>query len=185
MSEPIVRPADNRAMHARARLIVLAWALAACAPALDWREVRTEGAGLVGWLPCKPERFDRRLEVAGQAVRMRLMSCAAAGATYAIGELELPDPSRAGAVLEALQGAMARNLGEAAPQRAPWSVPGAVALAQMQRVRASGTLGDGTAVRAEAVFFARGTQAYQASVVGAHTEAEAVEAFFGALKLPS
>jgi hypothetical protein len=172
-------------MHARAWLIVLAWALAACAPALDWREVRTAGGGLVGLLPCKPERFERRLEVAGQVVRMRLLSCAAAGATYAIGELELADPSRAATVLEELQAAMARNLGEAAPQRAPWSMRGAVALAPTQRVRASGTLGDGTAVRAEAVFFARGSQAYQASVVAARPDPEAVEAFFAALKLPS
>lgn len=185
MAAVIVRPADNSPMHARAGLMVVAWALAACAPALDWRDVRSAGGGLVGLMPCKPERFDRRVEVAEQAVRMRLMSCAAAGGTYAIGELELADPSRAGAVMEALQQAMVRNVGAAEPSRTPWSIRGAVALAQMQRLRVSGALGDGSAVQAEAVFFAHGAQVYQASVVAGRPDAEAVEAFFAALKLPS
>jgi hypothetical protein len=171
-------------MHAPAWRIVLAWALVACAPALDWREVRSAGGELVGLLPCKPEAFDRRLEVAAQAVRMRLLSCAASGSTWAIGELELTDPSRAGAVLAALQAAMARNLGDAQPRRMPWSQHGAMALAETVRLRAAGSLGDGNAAQAEAVFFAKGAQVYQASVVGARLDAEAVETFFGALKLP-
>lgn len=172
-------------MHARAWLIVLAWAIAACAPALDWRESRPEGTGLVVLFPCKPENFERRVEVAGAPVRMRLQSCAAAGSTFALGHFELADPARIGPALEALQAAMAANLGDAAPRRQAWSARGVNAQPEPVSLAAAGKLGDGTAVRAQAVFFAKGLRVYQASVVGARLDDPALETFFSGLKADS
>lgn len=170
-------------MHARACPIALAWALAACAPALDWRESRPEGTDLVVLFPCKPENFERTVEVTGTSVRMRLQSCAAAGSTYAISHFELADPARIAPALEALQTAMAANLDDAAPRRRAWNQRGANAQPEPAHLAVRGKLGDGTAALAQAVFFAKGRRLYQASVVGAKLDDAALDTFFAGLRL--
>ena len=170
-------------MHARAWLIVLAWAVAACAPALDWRESRPERADLFALFPCKPEKLERRIEVAGEAVQMRLHSCAAAGSTFALGHFELADPGHLGPALAALQSAMAANLGDTAPLRSAWNLNGASAQPEPVRLAVAGKLPDGSAARAQAVFFVKGRRVVQASVVGERLDEAALDAFFAGLKL--
>jgi hypothetical protein len=169
-------------MHARAWLIVLAWAFAACAPALDWRESRPEGADLVALFPCKPEKLERRVEVAGQQVQMRLQTCAAAGHSFALGYFRLEDPGRIGPALAALQASMADNLGAQTPGREAWSLVGANAQPEPVRLALSGRLSDNTAAEARAVFFAKGLTVYQASVVAARLDESALEPFFAGLR---
>src|SRR5690349_23446913 len=92
-------------------------ALLACSPALDWREVRVDDAGLIAQFPCRPERQTRDLAVAGRRVHMQMVACKAGGSTYAASFFSLEDPGAVKAALEALLSAAATNVG---------SVPGAV-----------------------------------------------------------
>ncbi|HEV7915613.1 MAG TPA: hypothetical protein VGP22_17745, partial [Albitalea sp.] len=68
--------------------------MAACSPALDWRESRPADSDAVAMFPCKPERFARQLALAGAPVQMHLVSCTAANVTYAVAYARLADPAR-------------------------------------------------------------------------------------------
>ena len=54
---------------------------------------------------------------------------------------------------------------------------------QAGRQALSGRLSDGQRVDEQVAVFARGTHVYQATVVGARLDADAIESFFGSLRL--
>lgn len=95
-----------------ARLLILcgAVACAACAPALNWREV--DGAGEQRWwFPCKPERVERSVTLSpGQAVPARLVSCEAQGASWTSLAMAFPDPAQAAAALYQARATLMMNL---------------------------------------------------------------------------
>jgi hypothetical protein len=155
----------------------------ACAPALDWRELRPEGSGIVALFPCKPEKNVRTLAVAGHRVRMAMLACSAAGATYALAYADLPDPAAIGPALAELRGLAAANIGAAPGVTAALQVPGMTPHPQAGLVVLSGRLPDGAPVQEQAVFFARGLRVYQAGVIGARLEGDGAQTFLAALKL--
>ena len=53
----------------------------------------------------------------------------------------------------------------------------------MARLRVAGTLPDGKAVVGHAVFFVDGMRVHQALVLGAEPPSEAVDTFFGSVKI--
>jgi len=163
----------------------LAFAMPACSPTLDWREVRPSGAGLVTLFPCKPASQTRQLVLAGAAVEMALFACAAGGATYAVGVADMGQPQRVEHALVELVAAAARNIGAAAaPSATPVRVEGMTPNPQALRHAFAGRLGNGQPVHETVAVFARGTRVFQATVVGARLDGDAVETFFGALRLP-
>jgi hypothetical protein len=88
----------------------LACSLTACAPSLDWREVRPDDSGVLALFPCKPASHARALPLAGSTVRFVLYACAAGGATWGLGFAELGDPARVAAALTELREQAARNI---------------------------------------------------------------------------
>ena len=72
---------------------LLALAIAACAPALDWRLVRPEDGAIEALFPCKPGSHVRTVTLAGAQVRMSMYACTAAGHTYALTFADLGDPA--------------------------------------------------------------------------------------------
>jgi hypothetical protein len=162
----------------------LAAALAACTPALDWREVRPADSDALVMFPCKPQRFARRLPLAGAHVEMRLASCTAQQATFAIGYATLADPRQVGPALDELRRAAAANIG-ATPVALPWSIAGMTPHPLAQKLVMRGRDAAGTPVDEQAVFFTRGLRVYQATVVGPSVDAAAAETFFGGLELLS
>lgn len=174
-------------MRQRLWIPILLWAcaLAACTPTLDWRTVRLEGSGLEALFPCRPASDARKLTLAGQAVEMTLYACMAGGATYAVGFADVGQPLRVEPALAELSAAAARNIGAAGAHAvAPLRVEGMTPNPQAGRLALAGQLADGQRVEEQVAVFARGTRVFQATMVGAKLEAEAVEAFFGALRLP-
>ena len=175
-------------MRPRLRLPILSFAcaLAACTPTLDWRTVRPDGSGLEALFPCKPAGHARKLTLAGEVVEMTLYACTAGGATYAVGFADVGQPQRVGRALAELSAAAARNIGAAGlPAAAPLRVEGTTPNPQAGRLSLAGRLADGQRVEEQVAVFARGTRVFQATMVGAKLDAEAVEAFFGALRLPA
>jgi len=162
----------------------LAAALLGCSPALDWREVRPEESGALAMFPCKPQRFTRRVPLAGAQVEMRLASCTVQDATYAIGYATLGDPRQVTPALGELSRAAAGNIG-ASPTPTAWSIAGMTPNPLAQRLVMSGHDAEGKPVQEQAVFFVRGLRVYQATVVGPALDAAAAETFFSGLKLLS
>ena len=82
---------------------VLACALVACSPALDWREVRVDGGALTALFPCRPEHRARTVPLGADSVRMEMVACAASDSTYAVGYIDIRDPAAVTGALENLR----------------------------------------------------------------------------------
>lgn len=160
------------------------WASGACSPALDWREVRPAGSGLLALFPCKPASHARRLPLAGAQIEMSLYACTAAGTTYAVAFADVGQPQRVDPALAEMAAAAARNIGAAdvAPAE-PLRIEGMTPYARSGRQLLAGRLADGSTVQEHVAVFARGSRVFQATVVGPTLEREAVEMFFTSLRL--
>jgi hypothetical protein len=154
-----------------------------CAPTLDWREVRPAGSAALALFPCKPRHETRQLPLAGTRVAMTFHACSANGATWALGVADLGDPARVAAALDEVALAAAQNLRATAPPGAPASVPGMTPQPRARRFTLAGALPDGRAVQGDVAVFSKGTQVYQAMVVAPAPQRDAVDTFFGALRL--
>jgi hypothetical protein len=165
-------------------LICLALALAACTPALNWREVRPEGSQVRSMFPCKPASHARRVLVAGETLEMSMLACSADETVYALSSADVNDPARVGAALDELGRAAQANLQSAdkAPAQ-PVAVTGMTPHPQSAQWRLSGRLPDGRVVQERVLLFSHGTRVYQAAMLGARLDAEAQETFFGALRV--
>jgi len=169
---------------ARIGVLALACVTAACTPALDWRDVRPAGAGLLALFPCKPAVGARRLALGGVAVEMTLYACSAGGSTFAVGFADVGEPQRVDPALAQLWAAAAHNIGSSGSHAAaPLRVDGMTPQPQAGRQAFAGRLGDGQPVDEQVAVFARGTRVFQATMVGPKLDVEAVETFFGALRL--
>ena len=165
------------------RCAVAALTLAACSPALDWREVRPPDSGLQALFPCKPEHMQREIALAGAPVAMGLVACTTGGATYALMHANVDDPARVTPALQQLRAAAAANVGGMQRVVAPMMVAGMTPNSQAERIEIDGLGVRGEAVREYAGFFVKGTRVFQATVIGERPDAAAVETFFSALTL--
>ena len=171
------------------RILPLALAAAigvcACTPTLDWREFEPEDSGIVVTFPCRTDRHARNVAVAGTAARMEMLVCTAGGATYALAFFDVAGPADVANALSGLRAAAARNLVVAEPAPEPVRVRGMTPNPMAARLRIDGRGPDGATVKEQAAFFAKGLRVYQASVLGPTLADEAVDTFFGGLKLSS
>ena len=160
----------------------IAIVLAACSPALDWREFTPEGSGVVASFPCRPDRHARTVELAGARMRMEMWVCATGGSTFALSFVDVADPARVAITLRELRNVMLSNVHGVSPRFAPLQVIGMTPNPQATRMNCAGQLPDGTPVQAYAAFFAKGRRAYQATTMGARPESSGIDAFFDGLK---
>lgn len=161
---------------------VVAFALTACTPTLDWREVRPAGSGALLLMPCKPSLQSRAVPLANKKVQMSLWSCDAGGQTWALAHADMGEPGKVNAALVDLQTAAAANIGAVDVKPLPLQIPGVTPYTASQRVQWRGQLPDGRPVRAQLAVFARGSVVFQATMMGETLSAEGAETFFAALR---
>jgi hypothetical protein len=169
----------------RAGYVVFAVCMAGCTPALDWREFIAEGSGLVTTFPCRPDRHARDVVVAGATARMEMLACEAGKSTFALGFLDVADPTRVAVAMVELRSALLANVQGGQPGLVPAVVGGMTLNSQALRLEVVGRLPDGVTVDVHAQFFVKGLRVYQATVIGHHPSSQTVETFFGGLKFPS
>jgi len=176
---------DNRlSMKRSACLSGLAGALMlACAPALDWREVRPAGSGIALLFPCKPNSHARQVKLGPDSVRLELHACTAAGTTWALAFADMGDPTRVGRALVELRTTAADNLAAVDPKTLPLKVAGATPNVASQRVQFQGRMPDGRAVTEQVAVFARGTHVFQAIALADKLDAAAADSFFGSMRV--
>ena len=155
--------------------------LAACSPALDWREVRVDDAGFVARFPCRPQRVTRAATIAGHPVRMQMLSCTDDDVVYAAAWADIDDPRAVRPALEALRQSAAANIGASEGTPEPFMLRGATPNDASARLAIAGRLPDGRAVQEHAAFFPRGLRVYQASLIGPAPSRPAVDGFFSGL----
>ena len=164
-------------------LLAAAGLLAACAPVLDWREVRPPDSGVLLLMPCKPSGQERRVALAGQAVKLALHACAAGAQTWGLAVTDVADPARVAQALADLGASAAANVRAVTSRSAPLRVPGATPHAGSQRIRIQGTRPDGQPVHLELALFTQGTRVYQATALGDELSAEAADTYFSSIRI--
>ena len=159
-------------------------ALAACSPALDWRQVRPDGWGLQAAMPCRPDQQQRQVALAGAPVALGLVVCSAEGHSFGLASADVGDPARVAPALQALlQAAQANVQGQVLAEQAV-VVPGMTPQAGALRRQLAGRMPDGRAVREQVQVFARGLRVFQATVVGPEAGPSQAGPFFEAIELP-
>ena len=131
--------------------------------------------------PCRPENRVRQVLLAGAKLEMHLESCTAGGANYALSHVNVGDAAHVEPALRQLQSVFAGNIGGTAVGAGSFNVPGTSPNPLASRMAATGSREDGSAIAAEAVFFARGTMVYQATILGTRVGGEATDTFFAGL----
>lgn len=157
--------------------------VAGCSDGLDWREFEPEGSGVVVSFPCRPDRHERSVPLSGATVRMTMLACSKAGATFALTYADVADPSNVAPALAELRALAASNLDAPAADASPVQVPGMTPNPEAGRIAISGRRPDGGAIEQQALLFSKGLRVYQLSVVGGTIEPEAAAVFLGAPRL--
>lgn len=154
--------------------------LAACAPALDWREVAVPQAGLVAWFPCRPALQVRASTSDGAMGPAGLMGCDADGKSFVLVWRDTGDPRLLSPTLRSWRESTRDRLGWRLlePMAGSWTAKGMTPNPEAGLWR--GRTGDGvSADRAGSLaLFSRGTVVVQATVVGPPGDATDVTPFF-------
>ena len=158
--------------------------LPACSPTLDWRQVRPDGWGLQAAMPCRPDRQQRQVVLAGAPVALSLVVCSADGHTFALTSADVGDPARVAPALQALLQSAQANLQGRVLAEQPAAVPGMTPNAAAVRRQLAGRMPDGREVREQVQVFAHGLRVFQATVVGPVAGTSQAGPFFEAIALP-
>lgn len=134
-------------------------------------------------LPCKPDRASKVVPLGGRASTLSMVGCEAQGAMFALAVADMASDTPAAEVLSQWQGLTLSHMRATAPTRSPIKIAGAAAEPAPVRVVAQGQQADGRAVQSQAVYFARGTQLFQAVIYAPSISQEAADTFFGGIQL--
>ena len=156
--------------------------LGACAPALDWREIKLGAADAMALFPCKPASHARELVLAGQRVTLTLYACQADEVTWGLAWADVVEPSQVAPALRALLDSTRLNLGQASLESRPFSPRGQTPNPASGRWSVQGRYPDGKAVTGQVAVFSRATVVFQATALGARPASDAADTYFDALK---
>jgi hypothetical protein len=162
-------------------------ALLACTPAYDWRTVMNNDDGYEVTLPAKPHAAERKIDVAGHPMTMRMQTAEAENAVFAVGTVELPsdDPALQRATLDFLQKGLAHNVNAMPAARATQielAAGGRVLGSEMIVEGKSGEKSEARTIHAR--FVAKGAHVYQVAIVSDKTPpSDQTDQFFTSFKL--
>ena len=173
-------------MNFKPWLALSIWALCACTPSLNWREVRLEQSTLKILLPCKADHGSREVPVGSQTLMVRMSGCEAQGHLLAVARMPMPAQAKPADIESAMaqwQSATLANMNGVLNSSEPWEVKASVPIAA-KRISASGKTADGRVIQSQWVMFASENQIIQAVVYAPKLQAEVSDTFFAGLTLP-
>ena len=154
--------------------------LTACSPTFNWRDVRPEGTRLALLMPCKPDKAQRVVPLAGKPTEINLLSCDAGGATFAVSVADVKETSKVAAALAQWQSVTLANIKAVPGQEAALKLPGLANAAVM--VKATGQRANGQAVSSQAAYFAQDSRVFQAVMYADAISPDVADTFFSGLK---
>ena len=171
------------------RMALLALALpliAACSPALNWRETHPKGIDILMNFPCKPQQITQNVQLAGDTVKMSMTGCTTDAMTFALAHAALKDESQVGPALAVLHQEAVHNVAGTVTRSQPSAVDHAASsLPNALDMDISGQSPTGKPLRERVVLFAQGSQIYQATAF-AHAKdykPEAAQIFSTSIRL--
>jgi hypothetical protein len=157
--------------------------LAACNPVYNWREINLPQAELKVLLPCKPDQGHRAIPLAGLTVEMQMAGCEAGAGLFVLAHVDLGETGKTEAALEQWKAAMLGNMqARDVTLRSAVMIKGASTKPAPIRLDAVGKRPDGSAVVAQAMWFARGAHLYHAVVYADKLSQDVVDAFFSGIE---
>lgn len=162
-----------------------ALALAACSPALNWRQ--TPMGGLSFSLPCKPDKAQRTVILAGREVPLEMQGCEAQGALFAISRARMGEAAAIPAVIQSWRtSALAAMRADTAATTVPAapSYAGVPGLASAAWLRAAGQRPQGGEVQAQLAWLVWGGDVYHLAVYADALAPDMTESFFTDIALP-
>lgn len=171
--------------------VAAVFAITACSPVFNWREVQLESGGLTALLPCKPDRATRDVLFGEDQVSVQMVGCQAGGATFTIAYAVARDATQAATWLSAWKTTMSTKLQAPTSIEAPVDVGGAAARPAPLELKAEGRDAAGHSVPARVWWFAQAAKSggpgevllYQAMILGQPADVDAATAFFEGLHL--
>jgi hypothetical protein len=166
-------------------LIAAVWALSACNPTYNWREVHGVDAPYSVTLPAKPASFSRPVNLGGAQVTMTMTAAEVDDVTFAVGTAELADAAEAQSALTAMKAALVKNIAGTIKQEkltGPAAAPSEIAI---EAIGAPSANTDGQPRLLLARFIAKDKRVYQVIVIGKEkaVSREAADTFFTSFKL--
>ena len=155
--------------------------LTACNPTFNWRDVRPDGTQLALLMPCKPDKAQKTVPMAGEPTELTLLSCDAGGATFAVAAADVKDASKAAATLAQWQSATLANI-KAAPTAPGVAFKPTGSASGGVMVKATGQRANGQAVSSQAAYFAQGSRVFQAVMYADQIAPDVADTFFSGLK---
>lgn len=151
-----------------AATLAAAAALAACAPTLDWRDVRDPQGRWTAQLPCKPVTVTRDVVLGSQTVAMTLLACEAGGITWGLATADVREPARVGPALALLRPSVGERLTQVQPvaAAASWAPPGATPQPAAGTWHGRGRTPDGRTLEVYSAAASRGTVLLLATAMG-------------------
>ena len=170
-------------LRTRVGCLAVVLGVAACSPTFNWRQWRQDGTPLAALMPCKPDQATRPIPLAGAPVALHMASCETGGLTYALAWAEVGDATRATELWAQWPRAALASVRatESAAQPVSLAIKG---VEQVKALQVAGQDANGRATTMRAVWFARGTQVYQAAIYGPSIREDASTPFFDGLSLP-
>jgi len=167
-----------------------AFALAACTPDYNWREIRQPADGYQVMLPAKPASMSRSINLDGLAVTMTMTGARVGDQTFTVGAAALPagDAATRDKAATAMRAAMVRNIGGRETALAEVRVPvvdvaGRPGASQpAARIGAEGRVGD-RPMHMSAQFVARGSRAWQVVFIGPADDAGHAQQFLDSFRI--
>jgi hypothetical protein len=160
--------------------LIMVFGLASCTPALNWRAVSVQG--LATWLPCKPDRAQRQLELQGQSIHIQMAGCEAQGVMYAVSHAKVPEASESEAVAAAWQNASLKQMQAGAPQSSVFQTRG-INQVQGRFFKATGARSNGEVLQAHLVWVVKGGDIFHLAMYGATLSAEQADPFFSEVSI--
>jgi hypothetical protein len=176
----------KRASLLKGAALHLVVALAACSPALNWRQ--TELEGMTTMLPCKPDRAARPMPLGTEKLEMQMAGCEAEGALYAIGHVKSYSVDSAAATLRAWRTATLANMQANNTNPQPWKAKGLTTVAKplesVELVSTEGKRADGTPIQARLAWVQRGADVYQIAVYAGQLEESMIDPLLSEVQWP-
>lgn len=183
------------ACQLRRAALLGAWALVACTPALNWREIRLDRLTVL--LPCKPDHAQRPVHLGATDLQLEMAGCEAAGALFAISRVQVANPQQLTAVETEWQKAALATMQatNVRPETFKLEKPadnvvqvreatsGLLAPGVLELLVADGKRADGTPVQARLAWFAQGADIFHVAVYGTALNVDTYQMFFSGLKL--
>lgn len=152
--------------------------LMACSPSLNWREVQVERMSV--FLPCKPDRAQRSVQLENGSAPIDMAGCEAGGALFAASHIKAQGIDQVEALLAAWQQASFANMRATHPVELP------AQSAPQHRAKhwtASGTRANGEPVQARMAWWVSGSDIYHVAVYAEKLTEEQTETLVNQVKI--